>query len=87
MRKLKVKLEEVLHLIVCAEDYGHASEVLHPILAGWIGDALTDDEIESSAASYLTPEMRTKGYGEEDADETREKLRAWRSRYQDGGAS
>lgn len=87
MRKLKVKLEDVLDLIVCAEDYGHTNSVLHTTLAGWIGDALTDNEIESSAASYLTPEMRAKGYGEEDADETREKLRAWRSRYQDGGAS
>lgn len=76
-----VPVSDILSLVECAEDYGHANEVLMDGLAEMLGYELSDDEIGGYAAGYLTSEMQAKGYGVESAESAVERLEEWRRRY------
>ncbi len=79
-RCVSVPREDILGLIICADGYGLAHQVLFCDFANWLGD-LSDEEIEDQAAAFLTPEMRAQRYGEEDAENAREALHEFRDKY------
>jgi hypothetical protein len=74
-------LDDVLSIIACSDDYGHTNEVVQHFFTGLLGGWIGDDEIEAYASSFLTPEMLAKGYGEEDAEDRRERLQEFRRRW------
>lgn len=82
-RSVAVPVSEIMSLANCAEDYGHANDVLMDGLAAMLGYELGEDEICVFANSFLTPESRAQGYSEEDADAAGERLRRWREHYFD----
>lgn len=78
--RVNVDLDDLLSLIACADDYGYGNPVLMDAFRSW-STPITDEEIEAYAASFLTDEQRARGYGEEDADEARTRLRDFRARF------
>jgi len=86
-RKIKVTLSEVLSLASCADDYGHANDVVLSALAQWLDCECSDEEIDAYVAWLVTPEAAKQGYSEEDQAGARAKLVAWRDRYCVGPAS
>ena len=81
MSTVTIPRSEILDLINCAEDYGFQRDVLLDAFAGWLGRSVSDEDITAYIAEYIPPE---KGYGEEDAAATRERLEEFRKRYCDG---
>lgn len=81
MRQFTIDLDDILSLVSCAPTYGFADEVFYDAMASWMDRTLSDEEIEDQARSFLEPEMVAKGYGEEDAQEVRERLAAFKNRY------
>ena len=77
--RIRVDLDDLLSLIACAEDYGFGHPILMDAFRSWLAP-ITDAEIEAYAATFLTDERRAQGYGEEDAVEVVERLRAFRAR-------
>lgn len=76
MRKLKVDLEEVLDMIICAGDYGHDNCVI----MGFFGDAigeLTNSEIEEFVKGYINKD----GYTKNDRLSYVEELKEYRRKY------
>ncbi len=76
MRTLKVDLQDILDLVVCADDYGHTNDVLMSSLAEFTG-VVSYVEIEEFAKELGSQD----GYGEEDEEEARARLTQWRIRY------
>ncbi|MNY55922.1 hypothetical protein D3C86_1919390 [compost metagenome] len=49
-------------------------------LFDFAGD-VSDEEIKEFSDRFLTPEMRSKGYGEEDQEQTSERITRWRNKH------
>lgn len=81
---VEVEVDDLLDLISAAEDYGYGHSILMCSFADWL-EELTDEQIESFARGFLTPEKREQGYGEEDYEGAKEKLERFRSRYMTNG--
>lgn len=80
MRQVSTTLDDILSLVHCSQDYGFHRVVLMQAFAGMTG-WVTDEEIAVYAASFLTPEQRARGYGEEDAESAAKTLTEWRNTY------
>ena len=85
MRKtVEVKMATILALVGCAEDYGHANDVVLDGFADMLDYDLSNDEIEGYVSeAFLSPDAAKAGYGKEDADEVRNRVVAFRKRYID----
>jgi hypothetical protein len=76
-RTVEIQVEEILDLISCAEDYGHTNSVCIFSLFKWAGP-ISDEDIEA----YITNVLKDPQYGEEDAEDIRERLTEMRDKYQ-----
>lgn len=81
MRKVKVKLSAVLDLLASAETQGFGGTAFFESAFEWIAP-LSDAEIEEYSNSYITPEMKLKGYTAEDVRKVRRTLRRLRRKYE-----
>jgi hypothetical protein len=72
----EVKQDDILDLVNCAGDYGHANQVCMCTLYEW-AHPVTDEDIERYSAELAAAE----GYGQEDGDEARERLTEWRDKH------
>lgn len=77
MRTLKIELDKILDLISCAVDYSFERDVLFSSFAKMIGNKLTSEEIEIHSKSIMDLE----GYGEEDCEQIKERLTAFKNKY------
>lgn len=79
-RQITTDLFEVLDILYAAEDYGYAKSVLISFLFKLVGK-ISEEEIEAFAQTFLTEEMRKKGYGEEDYEIIKERLTNYANHY------
>jgi hypothetical protein len=79
--RASVSVEDILSLVHCAQDYGHANGVFVDAMAGMLDRKLDDEEILAYAYDFLTEESRAKGYGEEDRNGALETLVEFKKRY------
>jgi len=77
MRIIKTTLENILSLIACASDYGFEDGVLFDAFREMLDGKLTNEEIETYARSVEAME----GYGEEDYEEIKERLKSFKNKY------
>jgi hypothetical protein len=77
MRKIKIKLDQILELISCADDYGYQHDVLFDAFGEIIQYNLTDKEIES----YARKIEAMKPYSEEDYEVIKERLAKFKEKY------
>ncbi len=80
-RPVVTDLQNILSLVVCAEDYGYGDDVFMDAIAGLVGRWVTDEEVEGYVSQFITPEFVTRGYGEEDAEVKRGIIIRWRDTY------
>ena len=76
-REIKTDLENILSLIACASEYGFEDNVLFDAFKEMLGGVLTDEEIEWYARSVEAED----GYGEEDYEEIKERLKGFKKEY------
>lgn len=76
-RTVTIEFEDLLDVVNCAETYGYDRAVLLDAIAAWCDRRVSDAEIDTYAACFLT----MKGYGVEDQRAAQVQLRAWRDRY------
>jgi hypothetical protein len=75
-------LHGVLSIVSCAKYYGHTNQIVMGFFAELIDEHLSDEEIEAYVADeFLSDAGREQGYSEEDADESRERLREFRDKW------
>ena len=77
MRIIKTTLENILSLIACSSDYGFEDDVLFDAFREMLDSKLTNEEIETYARSVGAME----GYGEEDYEEIKERLKHFKNKY------
>jgi len=81
-RAVVTDLHNILDLINCAETYGYGDEVFYDGMFEMIGK-VSDGEIEVFAREqFLTDEARKQGYGEEDYENSIERLAELRDKYE-----
>ena len=76
-REIKTDLENILSLIACASDYGFDRDVLFDAFREMLGSNLTEEEIEWYARSI----EQLEGYGEEDYEVIKERLKDFKNKY------
>jgi hypothetical protein len=76
MTERTIDQDEVLDLVNCAETYGHWNSVCMVSLYDF-AEPITDDDIKRYALSLTDSE----GYGDEDREESIERLTKWRDKY------
>jgi hypothetical protein len=76
-RQRTIPFFDILDLISCAEDYGHTNSVCMTSLFEWAGP-VSDEDIEAYVTNVLTDPQ----YGEEDAEDIKERLTELRDKYQ-----
>lgn len=75
MRVLQIPIENVLNLVVCAEDFGFQEAWSDfAAMTRWV----SDEEIIEYSESILT---EGSSYTEEDVESHKERLKTWRDRY------
>jgi hypothetical protein len=80
-RNVKTTLNDVLSIVGCSYDYGHSNQIVWDFFWTLAGEKVSDEEIESFLKQeFLSPEARAQGYGEEDAESSREVILEWRER-------
>lgn len=79
-REIKTDLFNIFDLIVAAHEYGYGDDVFYCGMFDMIRP-LTDKEIKEFGETYLTPEMREKGYTEEDAESAIKRLTELAAKY------
>ena len=77
MRIVKTTLENILSLISSARDYGFEDDVLFDAFREMLDSKLTDEEIETYARSVEAIE----GCDEENYEEVKERLNAFKDKY------
>jgi len=77
MRIIKTTLENILSLIACASDYGFEDDVLFDAFREMLDSKISNEEIETYARSVEAME----GYGEEDYDAIKERLKDFKNKY------
>ena len=77
MRIIKTTLENILSLIACASDYGFEDDVLFDAFREMLDSKISNEEIETYARSVEAME----GYGEEDYDAIKERLKVFKNKY------
>jgi hypothetical protein len=80
MRKIEIKLSDLLGVVESAEGYGFGDDVFYTHMACWAGN-VSDEEIAEYANYYLTEEAEDRGYGREDYDNSIRVLKDWRDKY------
>lgn len=76
-RILTTDLENILSMIVCADDYGFNNNVVMDFFAGLMNRKLTDEEIEGYSKGIL----EDKRYTEEDYAATKSILEGFKRRF------
>lgn len=79
-REVTTDLENILSLINCASSYGFGRDVFYSGMFGII-KPVNEQEIQDYASTFLTSEMRSKGYTEEDYESAIEELTELNNRY------
>lgn len=75
MQLRNVKMDEILDLVACAEDYGHHNGVCMSSLYDW-AKPVTEHDFRD----YADRLAATEGYEREDGDEAFNRLVAWKKR-------
>ena len=79
-RILEIKLDDILELICCADDYGYRNDVLFEAFSLLL-TTLSDEEIENYASTFLSDESKKDGFSEEDYESSKKILLEFRNEY------
>ncbi len=75
--------DDILGLIATSRTYGHHNPICMGALVE-LASPITDEDIERYASRFLTSEMRSQGYTEEDYEAIKARLAGARARWAAG---
>lgn len=79
-REITTDLENILELIVVAEDYGFGRSIFYSAMFDLV-KPLSMEEIQAFADRYNTPEFQEIGYGDEDYENALNTLHELNEQY------